>query len=124
MQNGAYANILGELKENIVIRSTEDGVIYGLIFLAAISKQWPQDDNVTPNYIPVLLRGVDIIKAHGASLIKGEEVWLVGEFEPAQNSYTAFREFGLGDVNGVIISLHDKTRLRIITHDPAFRQAC
>jgi uncharacterized protein YuzE len=127
MRNGAYAEICGELKEDIVIKGSEDGQICGLIYVltnpVAKPKNESQSDYLKPNYIPVLLMGVDIIKKHGASLKKGEKVWLVGKFETAQNNYAAFSGVGFGDISGVIISLHDKNRLRVITNDRALSTA-
>ena len=123
MRSGAYAEICGELKEDILIKGAEDGQICGLIYVLtnpiAKPKNKSQCDYLESNYIPVLLMGADIIKKHGVFLKKGEKVWLVGKFEAAQNSYATFNSVGFGDISGVVISLHDKNRLRIITHDPA-----
>ena len=64
--------------------------------------------------------GMDIINKHAPFLKKGEEVWLVGRLEPVQDSYIVFEGLGFSDISAVIVSLHDKSRLRIITNDPAF----
>ena len=123
MRNGAYAEICGELKEDIVIKGSEDGQICGLIYVLTNPVAKPKNksqSNIQPNYISVLLMGADVINKHAPFLKKGERVWLVGKIEPVQNSYIVFEDLGFSDISAVIISLHDKNRLRIITHDPAF----
>lgn len=124
MKSGAHADIWGELKGDIVIKRAEGDLICGLIHVLTghviKSKNAPQNNTTKLNYISVLLMGADVINKHAPFLKKGERVWLVGKIEPVQNSYIVFEDLGFSDISAVIISLHDKNRLRIITHDPAF----
>ena len=116
MRNGAYAEICGELREDIVVKGDEEGLICGLIYVlinANIDDQL-EEANSEPTYIPVLLKGVNIIKKHGGALKKGCRVWLVGKFEIVENAYLMFEEFGFENISGVIINLHDKNRLIIL----------
>jgi hypothetical protein len=123
MRNGANAEIRGELKEDIIIkRGPKEGLVCGLIYVlindtSEISSQI-SDANTKLNYVPVLLKGADIINKFGSSLKKGEKVWLVGKFEVVEKAYVAFEDFGFDNVSGFIISIHDKNRFRVITEDP------
>ena len=120
MRNGAYAEICGELKEDIVIKKAQDGSVCGLIHVLnnCISKPSEKFQNNKAT-IPVLLKGVNIINAHAHSLKKGERVWLVGKFEVIKKVYATFGEFGFEKISSVVISMHDKNRLRVITQDAA-----
>jgi hypothetical protein len=123
MKSGAHADIWGELKEDIVIKHAEGDLICGLIHVLTdhvIKSKNISQSNTKPNYISVLLMGADVINKHAPFLKKGEEVWLVGRLEPVQDSYIVFEGLGFSDISAVIVSLHDKSRLRIITNDPAF----
>ena len=120
MRSEAHAQIYGELKEDIMIKDIDNGIICGLInILQFEEKSRFQGDNIKASYIPVLLKGMDIIEKYGHLLKKGEWVWLFGRFEILENVYITSENYGFNNINGLIIILHDKKRLVIYPKDTA-----
>jgi hypothetical protein len=127
MRNGANADICGILKENILIKNSQNGLVCGLIHVLVDDPYdvptSHHDDNTVERYIPVLLQGASIISQHSHSLKKGARVSLIGKFKVIEEVYVAFDYFGFENVNAVVICIHDKNRLRVVSEDFEFLES-
>jgi single-stranded DNA-binding protein len=89
MLDGAYVEICGNLKKDLVIKETKTGRKYGILSVAvekriSLKSKANQSNYKTHNY-PVYIWDQTLLENQGSSYKKGERVLVIGELDVVKN---------------------------------------